>query len=137
MSLHPNQVLLELRLLRNEVAELRAEQGHLMRRLLPRDDRRTGCVLLSLVFEVFENHVFTAAELATRTLNGRDTSAQALRELVAEQCTEQGGLRALGKLLGRLEGVSFDGLRLVRAGAVRGVVRWRIAGLLADETRSP
>lgn len=121
-------VALELRRLVAEVAELRADQAHLLRRLLDKDDRRTGCVLVPLLSEVFDAEPFTAAEVAARTLNGRDAAAQALREVVAEYCTEEGGLRALGRFLARLEGISFAGLRLVRAGAVRGVQRWRVSG---------
>lgn len=117
---------LELRRQAGELAELREAFDHLARRLLAADDRRSGSALVPLLGEVFGGAEFTAADLAGKALNGRDTAAQALRELVAEHCTEAGGLRALGRFLARLEGVSFSGCRLQSVGMVRGVQRWRV-----------
>lgn len=117
---------LELRRLRDEVAELRAEQAHLLRALLSRQDRRTGSALVSVLREMFGAEGFTCADVAAQALNGRDSGSQALRELVADYCTAEGGLRALGRFLARLEGVSFEGHRLVSAGEARGVQRWRV-----------
>lgn len=117
---------LELRRLRDEVAELRDEQAHLLRALLARQDRRTGAALVPLLAERFDGADFSAAEVAAAALNGRDTAAQALRELVADYASEAGGLRALGRLLARLEGCCFDGCRLTAAGPSRGVQRWRV-----------
>lgn len=117
---------LELRRLAAEVAELRAEQAHLLRALLSRQDRRAGAAIVPLLAEMFSAEPFTCAEVAARALNGRDTASQALRELVADYCTAEGGLRALGRFLARLEGISFEGSRLVSAGAARGVQRWRV-----------
>lgn len=118
--------LLELRRLAAEVAELRETQEHLMRALLSRQDRRVGSAVVPLLAEVFEGQTFCAADLAAASLNRRDSVGEALRELVAEYCTAEGGLRALGRLLMRLEGCSFGGCRLQAAGALRGALRWRV-----------
>ena len=118
--------LLELRRLAAEVADLRDEQQHLMRALLAREDRRTGSALVPLLGEAFGGEGFTAADLAALALNGRDSAAQALRELVADYCTADGGLRSLGRFLARLEGCSFGGSRLLADGALHGVQRWRV-----------
>ncbi len=117
---------LEVRRLRDEVAELRDEQAHLLRALLARQDRRVGAAMVPLLAERFEGRDFSAAELVGAVLNDRDAAAQALRELVADYASEDGGLRALGRLLARLEGVSFDKCRLAAAGQSRGVQRWRV-----------
>jgi glutathione S-transferase len=119
-------VALELRRLQAEQAELRQAVEHLTRRLLAADDRRLGAALVPLLADVFDGAEFGAADIAAAALNGRDSGAQALRELVAEFCTESGGVRALGRVLARLEGVSFDGCRLQCVGERRGVQRWRV-----------
>jgi hypothetical protein len=122
------ELVLEVRQLRAELAEQRAELAFLLRAVLSRQDRRAGSALVPLLAEAFNGECFTAAEIATSALNGRDAASQALRELVADYCTAEGGLRALGRLLARLEGCSFDGGRLVSGGERRGVASWRISG---------
>lgn len=117
--------LLELRQLRQAVADLQDDQRHLMRSLLSKDDRRAGAALVPLLAEVFDA-TFTAAEVSHRALNDRTDAGQALRELVAEHVTDVAGLRAFGRLLARLEGCSFDGCRIVAAGQQHGVARWRV-----------
>lgn len=117
---------LEVRRLAAELAEQRQALDFALRRLLAADDRRTGAALVPLLAELFAGQAFTAAAVAARALNGRDSSSQALRELVADHCTAAGGLRALGRFLARLEGVCFDGCRLALDGEARGVQRWRV-----------
>lgn len=122
----PDPLVLEMRRLAAIVAELAESYQHLQRQLLSRDDRRVGSVLLPLLAEVFDDDAFTAAELQQRALNDRTDGGQALRELIGEHTTDVSGLRAFGRLLGRLEGATFDGCRLVAAGEQRGVLRWRV-----------
>lgn len=117
--------LVELRLVRQELAAVRESHDYLLRRLLDRDDRRTGAALLPLLAELMDGAIDVAG-VATVALNDRSAAGQALRELVAEHVTDEGGLRAFGRMLARLEGVSLGGYRLVRDGAARGVVRWRV-----------
>jgi hypothetical protein len=124
--------LLELRRLVAAVAELRDEQAHLLRALLARDDRRTGAALLPLIAELLDGRAFTAAELLTAALDDRTPAGRALCELVAEFVTDTGGMRALGRLLARLEGVPLAGCRLVSAGAAGGVCRWRVKVVSGD-----
>jgi hypothetical protein len=121
-----DMLVLEVRRLAALVAELLDEQQHVHRRLLEREDRRTGAALVPLLAEAFGTGDFTAAAVAAHALNARDAAGQALRELVGEYATERGGVRAFGRLLVRLEGVTFDGHRLVSMGQVRGVARWRV-----------
>jgi hypothetical protein len=116
---------LEVRLLRERVEDLAAQQESLMRMLLSRADRRTGAALVPLLAD-YEAGPFGVAELAAQTLNDRTPDGQALRELIAEYLTGDGGFRAFGWLLARLEGVTFAGCRLVRVGKARGVERWRV-----------
>lgn len=118
--------LLELRLLRAEVAELRADLGTLLRRQFARDDRRLLLALLPLVSELLGDANFTANQLAEVALNERSPLGQALRELIADACADGDSLRPLGELLARAEGVPFAGCRLVSAGMSHGARRWRV-----------
>lgn len=118
--------LLELRLLRVEVAELRSDLAALLRRQFARDDRRLLLALLPLVFELLGDASFTANQLAEVALNERSHVGQALRELVAESCGDGDSLRPLGELFARAEGVPFAGYRLVSAGLLHNARRWRL-----------
>lgn len=111
----------------DELAELREDHAHLQRALLSRQDRRTGAALVPLLADMLPG-TFTAADAAALALNDRTAEGQAVRELMAEYITDDGGLRAFGRLLARLEGCEFNGARLVSAGASRGVSRWRVSG---------
>ena len=122
------RVLAILDRLQHELAEVREMQEHLARRLLDHDDRRTGGALVPLLGEIFESTPFTAADIATRALNDQTATGAAVRELLGERLTESGGLRPFGRFLARIEGVRFDGWRLVAAGETRGVMRWRVSG---------
>jgi hypothetical protein len=128
-------LLIEVRRLAAAVEVLRESHDHLARRQLERDDRRAGCVLVPLLGDLFYTEPFTAAGAAARGLSDRSATGQALCEFVAEY-TAGADLKAFGKLLARLEGVPFDGCRLVRAGKTAGVVRWRVAGGL-DTSETP
>lgn len=120
------EVVLELRRVREELHDLAESNENLQRRLLAAEDRRTGAALVPLLSELFEGTAFTAAEVAAAALNDRTAQGQALRELIAASCTDTGGLRALGRLLARLEGCSFGGCSLRHAGAARNAQRWTV-----------
>jgi hypothetical protein len=117
---------LEVRRQAAELAEMREALDFALRRLLEADDRRTGSALVPLLGDLFAGRAFTAADVAAQALNGRDAASQAVRALVADYCTERGGVRALGRFLARLEGRSFAGARLVLDGDARGGQRWRV-----------
>lgn len=119
-------LLLELRRLAAEVVELREAQDAALRAMLSRTDRRTGAALVPLLAEVFEDEPFTAADVAAETLNRRDAVGAALRELVADQITDTGGMRSFGRLLARLVAAEFDGHRLVVDGDRRDPPRYRV-----------
>ena len=119
-------VLLELRRLRVEVAELRDEHRHLMRALLTREDRRSGVVLLPMVAELVGSGMFTAASLLAGALKDQTPAGQATRDVLADLATDTGGLRAFGRLLSRLEGAPLAGCRLQAAGEASDGRRWRV-----------
>lgn len=118
---------LELRRLAAEIAALHESHDALARALLGRSDRRSGAVLVPLLGALFDGQAFTPADIAARALNDRTAEGQALRELVAEHSTDSGGLRTLGRLLSRLDGVEFDGARLLPAGRGQAGKRWRVS----------
>ena len=121
-------VVLELRALRLAVAELVADQQHVERRRLAADDRRIGIALLPLAAALVEDARFTGEALFEIALDDRTPVGQAVREILRDY----GSLRALGKLLVRLEGIALAGCRLVAAGSHRGDRAWRIASV-SDE----
>lgn len=118
--------LLELRLLREAVAVLADEQRHLQRRLLERDDRRTGIVLLPLAAELVGLRDFDAGMLATVAYNDRTPIGQALTEIIGDYTDGDGGFRGLAHLLKRLQGVHLAGCKLMPRGEGRGGLRWRV-----------
>lgn len=118
--------LLELRLLREAVAQLTDEQRHLQRRLLEREDRRTGLVLLPLAADLVGASPFTGPGLLAAALNTRTPVGQAAREIITELSSDEGGLRAFGSFLARLKHVPLAGYRLIPAGEERAGLRWRL-----------
>ena len=94
------RILAELAAVRAKLDELCEAQEHLTRRLLEREDRRTGGALVPLLGETFQDEAqFTAAEVAAKALNDRTATGQALREVIAEHITEDAGLRSFGRLV--------------------------------------
>jgi hypothetical protein len=128
-------VLAEVRAMRAEITALAESVDHLARRSLEREDRRIGEALLPLVAGLVGADAFTAATLAATLLNARSPEAQAARELIADLCATEGGLRAFGKLLARLDGVVLGEHRLVPAGARRDGRLWRVRVLSAKNSQ--
>jgi hypothetical protein len=124
---------LEVRRLIALVEDLRESHDDTMRRLLDRDDRRTGSVLVPLLANLFGDDDFTAPSIAARVLNDRTALGQAVRELVAEYVTDAAGLRSFGRMLARIESVRFGGYRLRALGNTRAGLRWRVARVSASE----
>ena len=106
-----------LEALADEVAELR-------RCLLEKHDRRTGARLVPALQRLTRGQPFGPAEVAALSLNASGPAAGVVRDALADRADEDGGLRGFGRLLTRLQGTRFGGLRLVPAGAGR----WRVAG---------
>jgi hypothetical protein len=125
-------LVLEVRAMRAEVHELRDSIDHLARRTLEREDRRVGEALLPLACELIGAETFTSVALAAAALNERTVAGQAVRELIAEYCSSSGGLRALGKLLARLDGIALAEHRLVPAGEHRAGRAWRVERVSGD-----
>ncbi|RIK69798.1 MAG: hypothetical protein DCC67_21070 [Planctomycetota bacterium] len=122
-------LILEIRRLRAELAELREDQQFLMRALLQPADKRNAVALLPLIADVLGDRAFTAADVVAAALNTRTPDGQALLELVRERATDDGGLRAFGKMLARIEGMPLAGCRLISAGDGRDGRRWRVVRL--------
>lgn len=122
-------LILEIRRLRAELAELREDQQFLMRALLAASDKRNALRFLPLIADVLGDRAFTAPELLAAALNDRTAAGQALREVIGEFVTDDGGLRAFGRLLARIEGVPLGGCRLISAGDGRDGRRWRVVRL--------
>ena len=117
---------LELRRLAGEVAALRESHDEMARRLLAPADRRLAAVLVPLLGDLLAGRAFTAAQLAGEALNGAGPEWGAVRELIAEHITDAGGVRSLGRFLGRVAGCEFSGARLALDGEQRGAQRWRV-----------
>lgn len=110
----PDPLMLELRRLCSVIEDLRDEQRWLARRMLKRDDSRTGAAILPLALEV-HGEDFAPAELLAAALNDRTAVGQALLELVREYMDEDGeGCRTLAWFFIRIEGVVLGGHRLVK-----------------------
>jgi hypothetical protein len=121
-----DHALLELRLVRAALLEVLEVQQDLQRRLLDREDRRTGVVLLPLALELIGSRPFDAAGLAVAALNDRTSAGRAACEIVSDYTDDDGGFRGLARLLQRLQGVRLAGCKLVPAGEGRGGLRWRL-----------
>jgi hypothetical protein len=126
-------LILEIKRLRAEAAEQRAEVRELredlqflMRALLTASDKRNALRFLPLIADVIGERPFTAPQVLAAALNDRTPAGQALRELVREFVTDDGGLRTFGKLLSRIEGAPLAGCRLISAGEGRDGRRWRV-----------
>lgn len=117
---------LELRLVRAELAEVRESQADLVRRLLEREDRTTGRVLLPLVNDLVGERDLDAGTLAAAALNDRTATGQAVREIINDYTDCDGSFRSLAHLLKRLQGVHLGGCKLVPRGEGRGGLRWRV-----------
>lgn len=125
--MNDNHLALKLRVMQSQLTDLLDEQRHLARRLLEREDRRIGTVLLPLLHELIGDAAFTAASAAARALNDRTATGQAVRELLADVgMGDGGGLRSFGRLLQRLDGAPLAGLRLLPAGERREGLAWRM-----------
>jgi len=119
-------LLLEMRQMRDELADLRAIVVDRARADLARQDRRIGATLLPLAVEV-HGGAFDAAQLAAAALNDRSPAGQALCELIRDHGTdESGSFRTLGRLLDRIAGVPLGGCRLVPLGDGRAAKRYRV-----------
>ncbi len=115
-----------MRQLRAELADLRDMFADYVRANLAPQDRRIGAALLPLAAEV-HGGVFDAAELAAAALNDRSPAGHALRELIRDHGTDEGGkFRTLGRLLDRITGVPLGGCRLVRVGPGRVAMRYSV-----------
>lgn len=125
-------LILEIRRLHAEVQALREDHQHLLRALLAASDKRNAAALLPLIADVLQDRPFTAPQVLAAALNDRTPSGQALRELIAEYATTSGGLRALGKMLARIEGVPLAGCRLIGDGEGRDGRRWRVVRVSGD-----
>ena len=123
---------LELRLVRAELAEVRELQTDLVRRLLEREDRRTGIVLLPLAAELVGLRDFDAGMLATVAYNDRTPIGQALTEIIGDYTDGDGGFRGLAHLLKRLQGAHLAGCKLMPRGEGRGGLRWRIVQVSSE-----
>ena len=121
----PDPLALEVRRLAAAIESQREELAWLSRRLLARDDARSGALIVSLATEVHPEP-FVAAELAAAALNDRTAVGAALRDVLKGYIDSDGGFRALARLLDRIEGVAFDGHRLVGVGPTRAGRRYRI-----------
>jgi hypothetical protein len=116
-----------VRKLASLVAELVEDQQHVERRRLAADDRRVGVVLLPLIDEVVLDRRFTGPLLYQAALGTRTAAGQALAAVLADY----GSMRAVGKLLARLSGITFDGCRLAPAGRIGDDRAWvvdRVSG---------
>ena len=115
--------LLELRRLVAAVesqAELLAE---LQRHLRGKQDRMTGMRLAPAIQRVVGlDEAFSVAELAAVVLNATTPAAGVVRDVLADHADADGGFRSAGRLLARIAGVGFGGLRVERVGAER----WRV-----------
>lgn len=125
-------LILEIKALRAEVQALREDQRFLMRALLTASDKRNALRFLPLIADVIEDRPFTAPQVLAAALNDRTPSGQALREVIAEFATSDGGLRAFGRLLKRIEGVPLAGCRLIGDGEGRDGRRWRVVRVSGD-----
>lgn len=113
-----------------EVQEQREAIDHLTRRMLERDDRDIGAELVLLLGAAFGSEPFTAAGACAWAMNEHSLTGQALEKKIGEYLIGGGGMRSFGRLLARLEGVTFKGCRLLSAGKTGGVERWRVSSAL-------
>jgi hypothetical protein len=120
-------LVLELRQVRTELAELLDDHRRLQRRLLRDDDRSIGRVVVPLMGEVLGPGVLPPGELMNACAARRDAVGQAVLETIrdADLVDSDGSWRALGRLFSRIEGIAFDGYRLASEGR-RG---WRVVAV--------
>lgn len=121
----------DLAALRAEVAELRDlvrelvdEQRFVMCMAMAPADRANLAALLPAAHAVFGGGEWTAADLYAEAL--LDGTRTALRALVADYETPDGGRRSLGGFLERCAGKSFGGLRLEEVGKTRAGLLYRV-----------
>ncbi|MFM2058877.1 MAG: hypothetical protein RLY71_3262 [Pseudomonadota bacterium] len=126
---------LEVRSLARAVADLQAEQAFLLQRLVRAEDRANGGRLLSLAYLLVGQNLFTLAGLHARATQGSSLQARAVAQCLADLSTQTGGLRNVGRLLQRIEGVPLEGVRLVGGTGTREGRRWHIepAARVSDE----
>lgn len=123
-----SRAIIELRRLTEMVEALKDAQDHLVRRMVSRDERRTGAALWPLAAELVGEGDFALTFLHARALNDRTPMGRAVLELIEDYVDpDTGHLRSLGQLFSRLEGASLGGYRLVRGtGPGRSGERWRL-----------
>jgi len=121
-------IALELRRLAAVIAALGEDVRHLERRPLAADDRRIVTVLLPLAAELIGEEWFTVPLLLQSALEDRTSLGQALREVL----NDYGSIRAVGRLLARLDGVTLGGCRLTPAGERRDGRAWRVVRVSDD-----
>lgn len=120
-------LVLEVRRLREAVAEVQDEMAELRRCLLAKADRRTGARLLPALGRVTHGQPFDPVSLATSVLNPNGPSERTVAEIINDYMDADAGFRGLGRLLQRLHGARFGGLALVPAPGGR----WRVDGFPA------
>lgn len=119
--------LLELRRLAAAVEAQAAEVAELRRALLEKRDRKTAARLVPALARVTEGRSFDPASVAALVLNASGPAARTVAEIIEDHTDADDGLRGFGKLLHRLHGARFGGLRLVPAPGER----WRVEGFSA------
>jgi len=113
-----------VRRIAEDVAELRAAGD----RGAKKDDAALSG-LVRAIAAASNGLTFTVAELLLHAEIVADHAAdQRLHDAIVGAVGQVNG-RRLGKLLGRIEGHEFDGLRIVRVGADRNGITWRVASL--------
>jgi hypothetical protein len=116
--------LLELRRLATAVEAQAAEMAELRRALLDKADRRTGARLVPALDRLMQGRPFALAEAAARALNESSPAAGVVVGVIDDTADGDGGFRGFGRLLTRLQGVRFGGLRLMPATGGR----WMVEG---------
>jgi hypothetical protein len=121
-------IALELRHLRAAVEAQAVELAELRRGLMEKRDRRTGARLVPALGRLTQGSAFDLAGLGARVLNDRTPAGGVVREVMADHADADEGLRGFGRLLVRLRGVNFAGLRLEPVPGAR----WRVTGFQAE-----
>jgi hypothetical protein len=115
-------LLAELRALRADVAALREDQQHAVRRMVAIVDRRDLGPLMRLIVDQVGHQLWTVAALWQAA---RQSPNRALQTTLEEWRTGS-GFRVFGNFLERCDGVSIEGLRLVRCGSDKDGALWKV-----------
>lgn len=125
-------LVLEVRRLREAVAELQDEQAELRRCLLTKADRRRGALLVPALARLFGAEPFNVHMVGARVLNDDTPPGGVVRDALQDYADDDGGRRGFGRLLTRLHGVRFGHMRLVPVGGSGDAQRWRVQGFEAE-----